>query len=503
MFNLFRGKTPRAIANLKDIRGILDKIIPSADSIKALEELSGWLGSVTAAATLASDVRGLALCMVDEAAQDHVRALTRNYLDVDAGRLPRQQEPRLWTAIHGYWERAAAAFGACVEAHAVGEKGADGYGPSIALLNARALRAVMEQLHWQHMRHGPLDKNLWQFAALAYQYAETGQYMHHRVTMHSGSLGDSTPEQEFVRGMMLSASSPEGLLPAQIDIAERLIAHFSPTIGLTRGQTQDYAYCIDLANGKPPQRTTRLPQPSPTLRFFDAARAHAQLRELTEAIEASGTIPGTVNLGRPCDPAQVLNVSRWLALQWSNNPPVRRQSRHRIRSGLTIMPGLDGVLGALGVRRVSNTVTEEWIAENVNAGGFGAAVPRIGEWLKVGCLIALRQETDTQWQAGIVRRLSKNSPQRGSVGIQTLARDMAAITVRGANAAPVGESGVLLDPRELSNAPEARLLLRNGLARIGQNLQISHGGKPYTLTPRTILEAGAGYEVVRVTVTPR
>lgn len=75
MFNLFRGKTPRAIANLKDIRGILDKIIPSADSIKALEELSGWLGSVTAAATLASDVRGLALCMVDETTQDHVRAL--------------------------------------------------------------------------------------------------------------------------------------------------------------------------------------------------------------------------------------------------------------------------------------------------------------------------------------------------------------------------------------------------------------------------------------------
>ena len=503
MFNLFRGKAPHPMADLTEARRILDKIVLSADAVKSLEELGGWFDSVTSAASISSDVRGLALCMVDETAQNHVRALTRLYLDVDAGRLPRQQEPQLWTAIHAYWQQAASAFGACVEALAVGEKDAEGYAKSIALLNARALRAVMEQLHWQYMRHGPVDEGLWEFAALAYQYAESGQYMHHRVAMHSGSLGDSTPEQEFVRGLMLSASSPECLLPAEIDIAERLIAQVSPSIRLSQIQEQTYAYAIDLATGRPPQRTARRVQPSPSLRFFTVARPREQLHALIGKIEASGAMPGTVNLGRECDPAAVLGVARRLALFWSDNPPERRHSRHRIKSGLTIVHGLNGVLDALGVQQGPNVVTDQWIAENVSAGGFGAAVPRIGgEWLNIGCLIALRQDGGGEWLPGIVRRVSKDSPHSARVGIQTLARAVAAVTVRGASTASGGEACVLLDPDELSTAPEVSLLLRNGIARTGQNLEITHGAKPYTLMPLTVLEAGDGYEVVSLTVTP-
>jgi hypothetical protein len=502
MLKLFGvGKPDHPMADLKAARKILDEL-PTNDAHKALEELGHWLDSVSGAEGFKPELRSQLLCLIDEAAQPHLRKQVREYLST--ARMSKFQEGRLWGTIHGYWRQAALAFGVCVEAHGSGVKGAEGYKNSIALLCARALRAYAQQMRWQYMRYGPFEESLWGAVAKIYALAESKKYARNKVTMYVGITGESSPEQEFLRAVMLASSSPDSLLPVEIEIAERLIAHVSGSFTLVMAQQPDIAYWIDLATSQPPLRVARPPQRAPTLRFFAAGAALQELEELTSKLTATNVVPSTVNMGAAYEPAQVLDVLRHLVLYWSPKPPERKHPRHRVKTRLAVSHGLDGVLGALGVSvslDFESAATESWVVDNVSAGGFGAIVPQIrGEWLKIGCLLALQPEGGTNWVLGIVRRFSKDAPQQGTVGIQTLARAMESLQVRAVGGAEGGEIGVLLDPKELTTATEARLILRSGVMVPGQNMEFEHEGKQFLLIPQGVSEKGEDYELARFKV---
>ena len=105
--------------------------------------------------------------------------------------------------------------------------------------------------------------------------------------------------------------------------------------------------------------------------------------------------------------------------------------------------------------------TETWIVENVSAGGFGAGIPEIkGDWLKIGCLLGLQPEGGDNWVLGVIRRLQREIPLKGSVGIQTIARSAELVQLSVSGGAG-GETGILIS--DGSEPPgEARVLLRAG-----------------------------------------
>jgi hypothetical protein len=501
MLKLFGGKPDHPMADLKEARKILDEI-PSTDAHKALEELGHWLDSVSSTEGFKAEMRAQLLFLIDEAAQVHVRKLARDYLS--AARLSKFQEGRLWGAIHGYWRQAALAFSVCVEAYGSGAKGADGYKGSIALLTVRALRALAQQMRWQYMRYGPCEESLWGAVAKIYALAENRMYARDKVTAYPAVPGETSPEQEFLRAVMLASSSPDALLPAEIELAERLIAHFSASFTLVLDQQPDIAYWIDLATSHPPLRIARPPQRAPTLRFFTAGKALQELDDLINKVKSTNSVPSGVNLGGTYDASMVLDVLRHLALYWSTKPPERRHPRHRVKTRLAVAHGLDGVLAALGASASLDfeaAATESWIVENVSAGGFGASVPQIkGEWLKIGGLLALQPEGGSNWVLGIVRRFNRESPQQGSVGIQTLARNMESMQLGAQSGSEGGEICVLLDPQGIATASEATVLLRNGAMVPGQNLEFEYQGKQIMLLPQGVTERGDDYELARFKV---
>ena len=68
-----------------------------------------------------------------------------------------------------------------------------------------------------------------------------------------------------------------------------------------------------------------------------------------------------------------------------------------------------------------------WTTVALDLVGFGIVVPQVkGEWLKIGCLLAMQPEGGTNWVLGVVRRFTRDSSQQGSVGVQTIARSMIA-----------------------------------------------------------------------------
>ena len=501
MLKFFGGKPDHPMADLKEARKILDEI-PANDVQKAIEELGNWLDSVSSTEGFKPELRAQLLLLIDEAAQPHVRKLVRDYLST--ARLTKFQENRLWGAIHGYWRQAALAFSVCVEAYGSGAKGTDGYKGSIALLTVRALRALAQQMRWQYMRYGPFEDSLWGAVAKIYALAENRKYARNKVSAYPAVPGETSPEQEFLRVVMLASSSPDSLLPVEIELAERLIAHFSAYFTLVLDQQPDIAYWIDLATSQPPLRIARPPQRAPTLRFFAAGKALQELDDLIAKVKSSNAIPANVSLGGTYEPSMVLDVLRHLALYWSAKPPERKHPRHRVKTRLAVAYGLEGVLGALGASASLDfeaVATESWIVENVSAGGFGASVPQIkGEWLKIGCLLGLQPEGGSNWVLGIVRRFNRESPQQGNVGIQTVARTMESVKMRMQGGAEDGETCVLLDPPGIASASEATVLLRNGVMVPGQNLEFEFLGKQIMLLPQGVTERGDDYELAKFKV---
>jgi len=496
MLKLFGSNKPdHPMAELKDARRILEEV-PANDAFKALDELTHWLESVRTVEGFKPEYQVQLAQLIDEAAQAHVRKLQRDY--ISNPRLSKFQEQRLWGAIHGFWGEVASMYLACMDLFVTGAKGADALKPLLPLLTIRALRALAAQIKWRYIRYGPFDNSIWASVAKAYALAETRKFTQTRLAAYPGIPGESSAEQEFLRAAMMAASSPDSLLPVEIEIAERFIAHFSTSFKLVPEQQPDIAYWIDLAVGHPPLRLARPPQHAPSLRFFAAGKASQELDELIKSTTASGQVPSTINLGGNYEPAMVLGVLKHLGLYWSAKPPERRHPRHRVKSRLNVSPGLQGILAVLDQSSsldFNQDHVENWIVEDVSAGGFGATIPRVkGEWLKVGCLVGLQPEGGDNWVIGIIRRLNRDTALQGSVGIQSLARIAIPMQLQTQNGADA-ESAILLNPA--TDALELQFLLNPGVFVSGQSFRFERNGQTVLLMQASVIERGDDYELLR------
>jgi len=494
MLSLFGNRKPdHPMAGIREARKLLEEL-PTTDALKCAEELAHWLQSVMAEEGFKPEYRIQLVQLVDETAQTHLRKLAREYMA--SPRLAKFREIRLWRAIYEYWREAGLAYSGCIDLYAAA-KGADAQKGGMPLLLARALRALASQVKWMYVRYGPMDPSVWGIIAKVYALAESRNFAQTKVTLYPGVPGDSTPEQEFLKAVMLSASSPDSLLPLEIELCERLIAHFCTSFTLRLDQQPDIAYWIDLATSQAPLRLARPPQHAPTLRFFAAGKALEDLEAMIDTIKTSGAVPSQVNLGGSYPPDTVLDVLNHLALYWSPKPPERRHQRHRVKSRLNVVHGYDGVLAVIGgVPDHDASGAETWIVENVSAGGFGAGIPEVkGDWLKIGCLLGLQPEGGDNWVLGVIRRLQREIPMKGSVGIQTIAKSAQLVELSVSGGAG-GETGILTV--DGSGSPgEVRVLLRAGVFVPGLNMEYRKGEKTCLLIPQGVVQSGEEFELVR------
>jgi hypothetical protein len=494
------GKSDHPMADLREARKIVDAI-PAGDPFKALEDLDHWLESVRAWQGFTPDQRAQRVLMVDDAAQGHLRRLQRDYLS--SPRLSKFQENRLWTVIRESCRQSALAFAVCVDVFVTGQKGWEDLKPNMALLTVRALRAAAAQMKWQYVRYGLQDNSLWGMIAKIYAFAEHRKYAEAKVTAYAGFPEETSAQQEFLKAVMLAVASPDSLLPVEIELVERLIAHMVGSFEISVKQQPDAAYWIDLALNQPPVRLARPPEPVPTLRFFAAGGAVNRAKQLAQIVKQTNAMPSGINLGGNYEPRIILEVLDHLALCWSAQPPERKAPRHRVKSRVTITYGFDGVLAALdpgGEALFDPEKIESWIVENVSAGGFGALVPQLrGDWLKIGRLLGLQPEGGSNWIIGVVRRFQRDASQQGAVGIQTLGRAAQPARVRLVSGqigpSPDTETAILLSP--IDSAAETQILLRSDVLLPGQNLQLEQERKTYLLLPTGGMERGDDYDLVR------
>jgi hypothetical protein len=492
---LFGGKPAHPLADPREAKRILEAL-PANDPFKALEELGHWLESVSAAEDFRAEARVQLLCTLDETAQPRLRKLSGEYFG--ATRLSRFQENRLWTTIQGYWKQAAYAYARAVDQFVQGVKGAESARGQLSLLLVRTLRGFAQQIKWMHLRYGPIDSASWGVFNSVYAYAEARQLAQAKTPAYPGTPGETTPQLEFLKGAMFSASSPDGLLPLEVELAERLIATLAPRFVLAGAPVAELPFWTNLGQAMSPARLSRVPQPGPGLRYFGAGTALGEVHELAERAMVGGSVPPELDAGGSVEPHVALEVLRHLHLYWSPQPPERKAQRHAVKTRLAVTHGYEGVVAVLGggdSLDFENKDSESWIVENVSSGGFGAVVPQLkGDWLRVGALLALQPEGGNNWLLGIVRRVNKSSAQQAHVGIETLSKTPALMQLAVSGAKAVTQQGVLLKE---GAAAETRIVLRPGVFAPAQNLEVAHGARQHIYIPQAVAERGEDYEIAR------
>jgi hypothetical protein len=503
--NWLGGKVDHPMSDARRAREIVDGL-PSNDPVKALEEIGEWLGSINQTADFKLNQRFENIDLLDGAARSHLRKLSQDYLS-----MPRQmkfQENRLWNAIFGLWRQLGDGYLQCVKQYDDGLIGITVIRKSLPLIIARAMRALTFQLKWRLLRYGPIERRLWSELVQVYAIAEQKGFADGEIAPYPGARGESTVKREFLTAMMLSASSPEGLPPLRQEIAERTTAQLAAAFRIANAPDGCTHY-VDLAAPGPAVRLFKGVASRPSLRYFGAGKALADLNQLIGKVQQAGAAPQGASFGGSYSKDDLVGTFRHLAQYWSDQPPARTSERRPSAGRLTVVPGLKDIVKAFDPADDDTLdfslsqpagVGESWIVEDVSDGGYGAVIPTVkSDWIRVGTLVGLRGEASSHWGIGLIRRIMRDEQQQRHVGIQVLTRT--AIPVRISMSQTLSFTDADRDTERailLATGPDARgevgVILRSGRFNGRDTLDMMVSEKSYSLAPVGLVEGGEDFD---------
>jgi hypothetical protein len=496
------------MADARQARQIVEGL-PVKDAVKALEEITEWLESLNQTDGFKVDRRIENVELLDGAARRHQRDLTLEYLSTP--RVQKFQENRLWNAEFGFCRQLGDAYIRCIRECL---NGAAAMQEKLPVMVARALRALALQLKWILLRYGLAEDRIWIELAPLYRIAEQQGVAGRMVEVYPGIHGKSTVRHEFLRALMLSASSTDGLPPLRQEVAERVIAHFADSFLLSPSQ-EGCTHCFDLSAPRAPARLFKGVEPSATMWFFGASKALARASRLVEQIAARNAVPQELDLGGSYDKDLVLGVLKHLGQHWSDKMPARSSERRPTAGRITVVPGMDEITSVLDpspsieLNFSRNQVAESWIVENVSDGGYGAIIPAQKiDWVKVGALVGMKTETSNYLGIGVIRRITRDVHQQRRVGIQLLTK--AAVPVRLSKANTMSSLNFDLTTDSailLSVSPDAQgeigILMRAGMFNERDSLDMTVRDNIYLLMPVRIVEEGEDFDWAKYKIMQR
>lgn len=506
---LFSSRPDHPLGDAKELKRVLAEL-PADNSFKAVDEVYGWFESLQSADDFRVDHFFDVIRQLDEAAQPYVRLLTRSY--VQTPQLSKSEERRLWSLCYNYWGEVASLYALCLDRLRQNPrgKGSEAFKPQLPLAATRLLAARAAQLKWVEYRYDPIGEDLWRGLGQPYLAADAGGYAQKPVQLYPSLPGLTCVAAQYLQALVFYSSSMDCLMPLEIELADRLIAHFKADFVFANQCSSDSVWWVDAASGLPPARLARAPvRALASLRFLSPGSAASALRELISSVEL-GKLPADLNLGGQYLAKAVLPVLRHLALYWAPEPPQREHPRHPVKTRIAVLQGFDdcftvfaGNVARLGKERTA----ESWVVENVSLGGFGAAIDDFGsefgngfggDSLKIGTLLCLQPEGGENWVLGVLRRFSKASAAQAKAGIEALSRQAQSVELRPRTtgfSATGTIPGIWL--RDGSAPGEARLVLPSMSFNLRQSLEFLHDDRRYLLTPVELEEAGSHFEIGR------
>jgi hypothetical protein len=489
------GKVDHPLADPKQARAAIAEL-PPYDPVKALDEITRWLESLVDAEGFKLDRLYEVIDLLDTAGRNHHRKIVSDYLGMS--RQQKSQENKLWTCGHQFSKALGAAYLSCARQFERGAAGAAAIRKQMPVVIARALRAHALQVKWTMLRYGPFEPGLWTSIGELYGYAAKGGYARNALLVYPGVHGNSSVEQDYLKIMMLWASSADALPPLKQEIAERAAAQLADTFRLDTALFAGAIYRFDPSQNRPPSRIFQAADSATPMHYFGPGTAPGRIAEVIAATESTGKLPQDFSLGASYADETVLAVLRHLSAYWSEKPPARLSERRPATARITVVPGYAQLLDELertesDALNFSVTDAESWVVENVSEHGYGALVPATTtEWIRVGEVIGIQLEGTGHWGIGAVRRVIRDELRQYHVGIEMLSR--AVRLVRVAHAGVREPEAAILLSGESELAGEVGLLMRAGRFVANNPITLMLDDREVVLQPVGMITAGDDFD---------
>lgn len=487
MLGLFSGKSEHPLADPKGARELFDRLNRS-DPLEAIEEIDSWLESASGDEQIKPQRRVEVLFQLDDIGTAAARKLAREYLMLAGS--GRGQNYKLWQANRKYWQQLAASCRTVIGQFEADKKLYEEMRSVLPALQARLLRAYAGCLKWDQFRYGPLDPDLWQRAGRVYLQAEKYRWLDKKQSLGDGT--QTTVSDEYLRLLLFQAASMDRLQPMEIELAEALLAFFLHEFSLTEKVKPENVYWVDAGKPLPPTRLAKLPEITPTLRFFATANALSAIDAVRGEISATQAVPQALGIKQQCSVAAVMTVLSHLAAFCAPQPPMRSHARHQVKSWMRVVDGFQSAVAAL--LRGDESDGGSWAVEDVSRGGMRAQVTLAGhEGLGIGSLVAMCPDGGDNWLIGIVRRISRESQTHGNVGIETIGRSPSAVQF---DSSGLHGEGLLLDST-LTPGGATLLVVSPGVWQDFRPLSFGYAGSRFRLRPLDEQQHGKDYVIGR------
>ncbi len=500
ILKLFPQRPDHPLADAKEFKRILAELHVDK-AAKAVDELVGWFESLQHAENFRLDHYFDVLRQLDDAGQQHLRNLVRDYLD--SPQLSTLERQRLWELSFAYWNVVAGHYSACIERARIDPKGrgTGAFNASLALAEVRLQAARRSCLKWLAYRYESASRDFWKAFGRSFLAAEGAGHAQKMVQLYPGQAGSSSVAQQYLHALVFFASAMDGLLPQQIELADRVITHFVPSFICSSDCRPDSLYRVDAASGSPPARLASHPQATrSSLRYVSTGPALPALEELIHVVERD-EVPVGVNLGGGYSQKALLQVLRHLRIYWALQPPKRRHQRHAVKAKMAVVHGFErsyALFSGMATQPEISTGTRNWVVENVSRGGFRVCFDAsAGERIRIGALLCMQPEGGDNWLLGTARRLNKLDG-RANLGIQVLSRQAQSVELRPRRSgfsAAVANPGIYL--HDGGEPGVARIVLPLGGFNVRETLDCSLDGSAHRLTPVEVESSGVDYEIAR------
>lgn len=431
--------------------------LPIGDPVKCQEALHHALRRFNEESTEYTKDRLAIFMLLDEHSRDLQDTLVRQYLRNP--RMSRQVESQLWHAAYGlYWEVARGYHTFVLH---LGRDTGTPHDEVIPLLTLRAIRAFGQLLKWRAVRYLAAGEKLWLRLHNLYRIAETGGFQRRRQRAYADETFDCSCESAYLHILMLDAANSGTLYPRQVDLLDRWLCGWHDMLHLDARLDPDaHVLAIDLSADHGP-RHVRKSDPAKPLRFWNTAAVLEKLKAI-QADLRGGAAPAELGLTEYARATESQDLLDHLIHQWGT--PARREQRRAPRESVKrlvdVVHGLDAIVAQLNATNSPAHVSpygsgldyqeaddvhvygfitdrtrertsvmkmplgptvERWVMHDESECGYGAIVEsRDKDWLRVGALIGIKSHQGEAWTLGIVRRLSRQSDDTSSVGIETL-----------------------------------------------------------------------------------
>lgn len=478
------------------LRGIPD------EPVAALQRLAAEVDGLATQAHLSPVRLHERVDLIDRTGRPYYRTLADTFLQAHSA-LTKFQEERIWSTVTAYLSELTRGYRLCLARCEVGASGSTLLMGLLPEITMRALRASATRMKWSYLHYRHIEPDHWKELSGLYLLAEGAGFAAKRMEIYKGARQDSSVQQEFLQAAMLAAASPASMLPEQLDVAERLIARCAPQFVIANRADTRLTHCIDLRGEGGPRRLPESGTMPATARAIGAGPGLDELNRLAADLEDGSLSPGNLGIGAEVELEVVRATARHLSRYWGPPLPARRSPRERDATRVAVLHGFDEVAATLGNLHYPFVSEEEhWLIDNRSRDGIHAQVPSpLGRWVSVGSLVAFREGDDAIWTAGLVRRLTREADDTRLVGVETLARGGAGVTVvpHLASKRKAENEGVVcvLLPGRNGVGDEVRLLLPPNTFSESAPLEMRAYERRYLLIPVALLENCADCQVAQ------